>query len=84
MMYLALEVQSTSHTDRCSQLNAWVNVKNHTAAMGILHEKLSLEGWVLINVLESSATDESDYFPPCPSFDAFKEAQQALLALRFL
>jgi len=84
MMYLVLEVQSTEHTDKCSQLNAWVNVRSHSAAMEILHEELSLEGWVLTNVIECNATDESDYFPPCASLDAYKEAQRGLLALRFL
>jgi len=84
MMYLVLDVQSTNHTDNCSQLNAWVNVKNQVAAMEILHEELSLEGWALTNVVESSETDESDYFPPCKSLDAFKEAEKNLVALRFL
>lgn len=84
MMYLVLEVQSTEHTEKCSQLNAWVNVRSHIAAMEILHEELSLEGWALTNVIETSATEESDYFPPCTSLDAFKEAQRGLLALRFL
>ena len=83
-MYLVLEVQSTEHTDKCSKLNAWVNVPTHTAAMEILHEELSLEGWALINVVESSTTNESDYFPPCTSLDAFNEAKRGLLALRFL
>jgi len=83
-MYLVLEVQSTEHTEKCSQLNAWVNVRSHIAAMEILHEELSLEGWALTNVIETSATEESDYFPPCTSLDAFKEAQRGLLALRFL
>ena len=84
MMYLVLEVQSTEHTDKCSQLNAWVNVATHTAAMEILHAELSLEGWALINVVESNTTIESDYFPPCTSIDAFNEAKRGLLALRFL
>ena len=84
MIYLVLDVQSTEHTDKCSQLNAWVNVRTHMEAMEILHEELSLEGWVLTNVVDFSATVESDYFPPCTSLDAFKEAERGLLALRFL
>ena len=84
MMYLVLEVQSTEHTEKCSQLNAWVNVRSHQEAMQILHEELSLEGWALTNVLETNATEEADYFPPCTSLDAFKEAQRGLLALRFM
>lgn len=84
MMYLVLEVQSTEHTEKCSQLNAWVNVRSHNEAMQILHEELPLEGWALTNVIETNATEESDYFPPCASLDAFKEAQSGLLALRFL
>jgi hypothetical protein len=84
MMYLVLDVQSTSHTDKCSQLNAWVNARNHIEAMEILHEELSLEGWALTNIIESTTTDESDYFPPCTSLDAYKEAERGLLALRFL
>jgi hypothetical protein len=52
--------------------------------MEILHEELSLAGWALTNVVESTSTDESDYFAPCPSLDAFKEAQRSLFALRFL
>ncbi len=84
MMYLMLDVQSTEHTEKCHQLNAWVNVNSHIEAMEILHEELSLEGWALINIIESSSTDESDYFPPCTSLDAYKEAQNGLYALRFL
>jgi len=84
MMFLVLDVQSTEHTEKCSQLNAWVNVRNHIEAMEILHEELSLAGWALTNIVESSSTDESDYFPPCTSLDAFIEAKNSLLALRFL
>lgn len=83
-MFLMLDVQSTEHTEKCSQLYAWVNVRNHLEAMEILHEELSLAGWALTNVVESSSTDESDYSPPCTALDAFKEAQNGLLALRFL
>ena len=83
-MYLVMEVQSTNNTENCSQLNAWVNVRNHGEAMEILHQELSQEGWVLINIIESTVTDESDYFPPCPSLDAYKQAQRELFALRFL
>jgi len=84
MMYLVLEVQSTEHTNKCSQLNAWVNVRSQNEAMEILHEELSQEGWALTNVVEASTTEENDYFPPCTSLDAFKEAQRGLLALRFM
>jgi len=84
MMFLVLDVQSTEHTDKCSQMSAWVNVRSHIEAMEILHEELSIEGWALTNIIESSSTDESDYFPPCTSLDAFKEAQKGLLALRFM
>ncbi len=84
MMFLVLDVQSTEHTDKCSQINAWVNVRNHLEAMQVLHEELSLEGWVLTNMVESSSTDESDYFPPCPSLDAYREAQRGLIAIRFI
>ncbi len=83
MMYLVLDVQSTNHIDECSQLNAWVNVNSHIEAMDILHTELSLEGWALINVIESTITEESDYFPPCASLDAFKEAQSKLFSLKF-
>jgi len=83
MMYLVLEVQSTAHVDECSKLNAWVNVRSHGDAIGILSEELSLQGWALTNVLESTTTEESDYFPPCDALDAFKEARSNLLALRF-
>jgi len=51
MMYLVLDVQSTSHTDKCSQLNAWINVRSHVEAMEILHEELSLEGWALTQLM---------------------------------
>lgn len=84
MMYLVLEVQSTEDTKQCSQLNAWVNVRSQNEAMEILHVELSQDGWALTNVVEASVTDESDYFPPCTSLDAFKEAQRGLLALRFM
>jgi hypothetical protein len=84
MMFLVLDVQSTKHIDECSQLNAWINVNSHLEAMEILHEELSLEGWALTNIVESSNTDESDYFPPCTSFDAYNEAKKGLIVLRQL
>ena len=84
MMYLVLDVQSTQHSDKCSQLNAWVNVNSHQEAMEILHDELALEGWALTNIVDSSTTDESDYFPPCSALDAYNEAKKSLYALRFL
>lgn len=83
MMYLVLDVQSTAHIDECSQLNAWVNVRSLNEAITVLSEELSLQGWAVTNVIESSATDESDYFPPCTSLDAYREAATGLYALRF-
>ncbi len=84
MIYLVLDVQSTRHTEQCTQLNAWVNVTTHSEAMSVLSEELTLNGWVITEIIESSETVEEDYFPPCTSFDAFNEARQSLLALRFL
>lgn len=83
MMYLVLDVQSTAHIDECSQLNAWVNVSSFNEAISVLSEELSLQGWAVTNVVESSVTDESDYFPPCTSLDAYREAATGLYALRF-
>jgi len=83
MMFLMLDVQSTKHIENCSQLSAWVNVNSQTEAMGILHDELSLQGWALTSIIDSSITDESDYFPPCSSLDAYKEAERSLFALRF-
>ncbi len=83
MMYLVLDVQSTGHTDESSLLNAWVNVTTHPEAMQVLSEELSLLGWVITDIIESTQTIEDDYFPPCTSLDAFNEARQSLLALRF-
>ncbi len=83
MMYLVLDLQSTEHTDNCCQVNAWVNVRSQGEAMGILNEELSLEGWVVTNIVEASTTDESDYFPPCEGLEAYKEAKQRLFSLRF-
>jgi len=82
-MYLVLDVQSTEHTENCCQLNAWVNARNKAEAMNILSEELSLKGWAVVDIVDASATDESDYFPPCKGLDAYKEAQQQLFSLRF-
>ena len=84
MIYLFLDVQSTEHSDKRSQLNAWVNVNDKTQAINILHEELSLEGWALTNVIESALSNETDYFAPCSSLDAFNEAKKGLLAFRFI
>ena len=84
MMYLVLDVQSTAHIDQCSQLNAWVNVRSYNEAISILSEELSLQGWAVTNVVDSSTTDESDYFAPCTSLDAYIEATGNLFALRFI
>ena len=83
MLYLILDIQSTAHTDECSQLNAWVNVHDNNEAIALLSEELSLQGWAVTNVVESQSTEASDYFPPCKSYDAFKEASSGLFALRF-
>jgi len=83
MIYLVLDIQSTAHADECAQLSAWVNVDNDNEAVAILSEELPLQGWVVTNVVESSLTVESDYFPPCKSLDAFNEAANSLFALRF-
>lgn len=84
MIYLVLDVQSTAHTDNCSQLSAWVNVYTHNDAISILNEELSLQGWAVTKVIESSATEENDYFSPCKSLDAFNEAKTGLFSLRFI
>ena len=83
MMYLVLDVQSTQHTDKLQQLHAWVNVADQSDALIILGEELSLQGWSITNIIESTVTNETDYFPPCESLDAFNEAAKGLLALRF-
>ncbi|VAW61152.1 hypothetical protein MNBD_GAMMA10-37, partial [hydrothermal vent metagenome] len=52
-------------------------------AMGILSDELCLQGWAVTNLIEATETVETDYFPPCTSLDAFKEASTGLMALRF-
>ncbi len=83
MMYLVMDVQSTEHTEKCSLLNAWVNVRTQGEAMDMLSDELSLQGWAVTNIIEATVTVESDYFPPCTSLDAFNEASKSLMALRF-
>ncbi len=83
MIYLVLEIQSTAHLDNCSQLQAWVNVNNHLDAISILTDELTEMGWVVTNIVETTPTQETDYFAPCKSLDAFNEARNSLLALRF-
>ena len=83
MMYLVLTIQSATHAEEISLLNAWVNVSTHKEAFAILSDELSLLGWVVTNVIESMPTEESDYFAPCESLDAFNEASKGVLALRF-
>lgn len=83
MIYIVLDVQSTEHVDNCSQLNAWVNVASQNEAMGILSDELCLQGWSMTNVVESTTTEEADYFAPCDALDAYNEAKCGLYALRF-
>jgi len=83
MMYLVLDIQSTEHTDKLQQLHAWVNVVQQSDALNILGEELSLLGWSITDIIESTTTEKSDYFPPCKSLDAFNEAAKGLFALRF-
>ena len=83
MIYLVLDIQSTAHVDECSRLSAWVNVDSQNEAMAILHDELPQLGWVMTEVIESTTTTESDYFPPCDSLDAYNEALKGLFALRF-
>lgn len=83
MLYFMLDVQSTGHSANCNRLNAWVNVSSVHEAMSILSEELSLQGWAVTDIIESTTTSESDYFAPCNSLDAFNEARNKLFALRF-
>lgn len=83
MMFLVLDIQSTNHTDQGSQLSAWVNTHEHNEAIAILSKELSLQGWVISDIIESSTTSEDDYFPPCTSLDAYKEAEAGVFALRY-
>ncbi|VAW63842.1 hypothetical protein MNBD_GAMMA11-1590 [hydrothermal vent metagenome] len=83
MMYLVMDVQSTEHIEKCSLLNAWVNVASQSEALGILSDELSLQGWAVTNIIEATPTVVSDYFSPCTSLDAFNEARENLMALRF-
>ncbi len=83
MMFLVLEIQSTQHLDDCSQLSAWVNVSNQQDALLTLSEELSTQGWAITNIVECTKTLQDDYFPPCKSLDAFNEACEHHLALRF-
>ncbi len=83
MIYMVLDVQSTQHTDKCSLLNAWVNVHTKNEAMSIISDELLMQGWAVTNLIEATPTTEDDYFPPCTSLDAFNEAEKSLLALRF-
>ncbi len=84
LMYLVLDVQSTSHTDEQSKVNAWVNVSSTDEAMNIISDELSLLGWAITEVIETTTTKETDYFPPCKSLDAFSEAAKGLYSLRFI
>ena len=83
MIFLVLDVQSTNHIDNCRQLQAWVNVGNTPEAIELLNEELSLEGWCIREIIESTATTEEDYFAPCDSLDAFHEATRSNFSLRF-
>ena len=83
MIYLVLDVHSAEHTDKCDQVNAWINTINKSDAMSIISKELSAQGWVVSDIIEASNTNESDYFPPCKSFDAYNEAKKGVFALRF-
>ena len=83
MMFLVLDIQSTAHLDNCSRLQAWVNVSNHQDAISVLTDELTEMGWVVTDIVETTQTQETDYFAPCQSLDAFNEARKGLLALRF-
>ena len=84
MIYLMLDVKSFEDTEKIRSLHAWVNVTSVEEALSALKGELRFQGWSVCKIIEASPTSEVDYFPPCTSLDAFREAQQDLLAIRFL
>ena len=84
LMYLVLDVQSTGDVEETSTVNAWVNANTQGEAMNIVSDELGLLGWAITDVIESTTTDESDYFAPCKSLDAYHEATKGLYSIRFI
>lgn len=49
----------------------------------IAADKLDVDGWEIVNVIEWEHTEKDDYFAPCSSLDAFICAEKDGIAVRY-
>lgn len=83
MIFLVLEAQATIDTKKYTTITAWVNNNNQNTALTLISEHLASNGWQITHIVECDETKITDYFPPCKSLDAYKEAEIKGFAIRY-
>lgn len=76
MMFLVLEIESEQDDGTRKTVKAWINTFDKSDAVAKAADYLSRQQWALLEVLDCSVTDKTDYFAPCTSLDAFLRAEE--------
>lgn len=82
-MYI-LAIEARQETAPAQNLLVWCNDQHEEQAQRRVLQFLRESGWQSITVTSVSPTEDSDYFPPCLSYNAFEKARQEGIALRLL
>jgi hypothetical protein len=78
MILVLLEIRSRSaQTGRpsASLAKVWVDAADAVEAERRARAQVEADGHEVLAVMDIEATDESDYFPPCNSLDALRQAR---------
>jgi hypothetical protein len=78
---LILNLTAEKNSQKQSLL-AWVEHSEQQHARQTALDELGKLGWQEITIADISETFIDDYFPPCPSFDAFQLARKVGFAFR--
>lgn len=78
MLLVVLEIRAGSGTscrESATLAKVWVATADAAEAERRARERVAADGYEVLAVMATEATDESDYFPPCKSLDALRQAR---------
>lgn len=82
MLLINLEVRAPAQPV-VRGVSVWVDERDRARAQERAVQALAAAGWATVAVTGAMETTADDYFRPCPSRQAFDQAQTAGIAWRF-
>lgn len=83
MMFLVLEARKDYGNKERIMVQAWIRTSCREQARTAAEQQLHIDNCSIIKLIECTSTTRDDYFPPCRSLDAYLEAEQHGIALRY-